>query len=166
MLKEKKKFFIIPKKNVMYFNFFLMPDALLANLRAIEIHFDFCSNKCYVNIICASGCLEAVDLIIAGRDHTLHTYATDILHIRYSLHENGNTTLVHVLREQNMCVDFTAKEGSHANVLCSLERLREQKRLEQDRSNTHPPADPDPIQVELESGSGWRWIEKRERERY
>jgi len=30
--------------------------------------------------------------------------------IRDVLHENGNTTLVHVLREQNMCADFMAKE--------------------------------------------------------
>jgi len=58
--------------------------------------------------------LEAVDLIIAGRDHILHTYATDILHIRDTLHENENPTSVHVPREHNMCVDFMAKEGSHA----------------------------------------------------
>jgi len=58
--------------------------------------------------------LEAVDLIIDDHDHTLHTYATVILHIRDVLHENGNTTLVHVLWEQNMCEDFMAKEGSHA----------------------------------------------------
>jgi len=54
--------------------------------------------------------LEAVDLIIVGRDHTLHTYATGILHIRDALHGNGNTTLMHVFREQNMCADFMAKE--------------------------------------------------------
>ena len=39
---------------------------------------------------------------------------TDILHIRDALYRNGNTTLIHVLRDQNMCVDFMAKEGSHA----------------------------------------------------
>jgi len=54
--------------------------------------------------------LEAVALIIAGRDHTLYTYAPDILHIRDDLHGNGNTTLVHVLREQNMCANFIVKE--------------------------------------------------------
>jgi hypothetical protein len=58
--------------------------------------------------------LEAVDLIIAGHDHTLHSYATNILHIKDVLHENGNTTLVHVLREPNICADSMAKEGSHA----------------------------------------------------
>ena len=58
--------------------------------------------------------MEAVDLLIAGCDHSLHTYAIDILHIKDALQENGNTTLVHVLREQNMCADFMAKEGSHA----------------------------------------------------
>ncbi|XP_039688729.1 uncharacterized protein [Medicago truncatula] len=78
-------------------------DALLAELRAIRIGLDFCNLKGYVNIICESDCLKAVDLIIDGRDHTLHTYATDILHIRDVLHGNGNTTLMHVLREQNMC---------------------------------------------------------------
>ncbi|KEH22036.1 FBD protein [Medicago truncatula] len=31
-----------------------------------------------------------------------------------ALHGNGNTTLVHVLREQNMCANFIVKEGSHA----------------------------------------------------
>jgi hypothetical protein len=58
--------------------------------------------------------LEAIDLIIDGSDHTLHTYATDILLIRDVLYVNGNTTMVHVLREQNICADFMAKEGSHA----------------------------------------------------
>jgi len=47
--------------------------------------------------------LEAVGLIIAGRDHTLHTNATDLFHIRDVLHGNKNTTLVYVHREQNMC---------------------------------------------------------------
>ena len=55
--------------------------------------------------------MEAVDLIIVGRGHTLHAYATDILH---DLYRNENTTLMHVLREENMCADFMAKEGSHA----------------------------------------------------
>jgi len=89
-------------------------DALLAELRAIQIGLDFCSKKCYVNIICESDCLEAVELIIDGRDHTLQTYATDILHIRDVLHGNRNTTLVHILREQNMCADFMVNNGSHA----------------------------------------------------
>jgi len=43
--------------------------------------------------------LEAVELVIVGRDHTLHTYAIEILHIRYVLHGNGNSTLAYVLRE-------------------------------------------------------------------
>jgi len=68
----------------------------------------------FLNIIYESDCLKVVDLIIAGRDRTLHTYSTDILHIKDGLHGNGNTTLVHVLREQNMCANFMAKESSHA----------------------------------------------------
>jgi hypothetical protein len=60
-----------------------------------------------------------INLIIDGRDHTLHTYATDILHIRDVLHGNSNTTLVHVLREQNMCAYFMAKEGSHTKYVLS-----------------------------------------------
>jgi len=91
-------------------------DALLAELRAVRLALDFCSKKGYVNIICEIGCLEAVDLIIADRDQTLHTYASDIQHIRDVLH--GNTPLVHVLMEQNMCADFMAKEESHAR--CSV----------------------------------------------
>jgi hypothetical protein len=47
--------------------------ALLAELRAIQIGLDFCCKKGYVNIICESDCLETIDLIIVGRDHTLHT---------------------------------------------------------------------------------------------
>jgi len=70
----------------------------------------FVVKKGYVNIICESDCLEGVDLIIVGRNHTLHTYASDILHIRDALHGNGNTTLVYDLREQNMCADFIAKK--------------------------------------------------------
>ena len=84
-------------------------DALLTELRVIQIGLDFCSKKGYVNIICESDCLEAVDLIIDSRDHHLHTYATYILHIRDALLGDGNTTLVHVLREQNICADFMAK---------------------------------------------------------
>jgi len=44
----------------------------------------------------------------------LHTYATDIIYIRDILHGNGNITLVHVIREQNMCGDFMAKKRLHA----------------------------------------------------
>jgi len=99
-------------------------DAFLAYLRAIQIDLDFCSKNGYVNIICESDCLEAVDLIIVGSDHTLHTYAIDILHIRDDLHGNANTTLMHVLREQIMCADFMAKEGSHAiRLMARLARL-------------------------------------------
>lgn len=86
---------------------------LLVELHAIHTGLDFCCKKGYVNIIYESDCLEAVDLIIVCRDHTLHTYATNILHIRDYLHRNGNT-MVHVLREQNMCAYFMANEGSHA----------------------------------------------------
>ena len=89
-------------------------DALLAELCAIQIGLDFCIKKGYVNIICKRDCLEAVNLITAGRDQTLHAYAIDILHIKDALHENVYTTLVHVLRKQSMCADFMVKKGSHA----------------------------------------------------
>jgi len=89
-------------------------DALLAKLRAIRMALDFCRNQGYNNIICKSGCLEAVELFVVGRDHTLYTYATNILHIRDILHGNDNTTMVHVLREQNLCANFMAKEGSYS----------------------------------------------------
>jgi len=49
-------------------------DALLTELRAIQIGLDFCSKKGYVNISYESDCLKAVDLIMDGHDHTLHTY--------------------------------------------------------------------------------------------
>ena len=42
--------------------------GLLAELRAIQIGLDFCSKKGYVNIICESDCLDAVDLINDGHD--------------------------------------------------------------------------------------------------
>jgi len=89
-------------------------DVLLAELRAIQMGLDFCRNKGYNNIICESDCLEAIELFVVGRDHTLDTYVTDILHIRDILHENDNTTLVHVLREQNMCANFMTKKKSHS----------------------------------------------------
>jgi len=91
---------------------------LLAELRVIQIGLDFCSKKGYVNIICESDCLETIDLIIDGRDHNLHNYASDILHMRDALHVNENTTLVQVRMEQNMCADFLVKEISHAR--CSV----------------------------------------------
>jgi len=65
-----------------FFHYEVGGDALLAELPAIQIGLDFCSKKNYVNIICESYYLEAIDMIIARRDHTLHNYATDILHIR------------------------------------------------------------------------------------
>jgi hypothetical protein len=43
-------------------------DVLLAELRASQICLDFCSKKGYVNNICENDCLEAVYLIIDGRD--------------------------------------------------------------------------------------------------
>ena len=61
-------------------------DALLADLRAIQIGIDFCSLKGYVNIIYESDCLEAVDLIIDGRDHipcTLMLLTSFILEMLY-----------------------------------------------------------------------------------
>ena len=82
-------------------------DAFLAESRAIQIGLNFRSKKGYGNIICENDCLEAVDLIIDGRNHTLHTYAIDILHTRDALYETDNTTLVHVLREQNMCIFYS-----------------------------------------------------------
>jgi len=87
-------------------------DVLLAELCVIQIGLDFCSKKSYVKIIYESDCLEAVDLIIDGHDHTLHTYATNILHIRDVLHENGNTSLVHVLRNKT-CVQILWLRNDH-----------------------------------------------------
>ena len=72
----------------------------------------FVVKKGYVNIICESDCLEVVDLIIDGHDHTLHTYATDILHIRDVLHENENATLVHVLGNKT-CVQILWLRKDH-----------------------------------------------------
>jgi len=88
--------------------------ALLVELRAIQIGLDSCRKKGYDNNICESDCLEAVELIIDGCDHTLHTCSTDIVHMRDAFQGNDDATLVHILREQNMCADFMVKEGSDA----------------------------------------------------
>jgi len=63
----------------------------------------FVSKIGYDNIICESNYLEAVELIIAGRDHALHTYVTETLHIKDVLHGNSNTTLCMFL-ENKICV--------------------------------------------------------------
>ena len=55
--------------------------------------------------------MEAVELIIVKRDDTLYTYAIEILHIRDTFNGNKNTAFLHVLRKQNMCANFMAKEG-------------------------------------------------------
>jgi len=89
-------------------------DALLAELRDIHIGLDLCQERGYNNINCVIDCLETVELFVASRDHTSHTYAPNILHLRDVLHKNGNTTLVHVLREQNMCANFMAKQESYS----------------------------------------------------
>jgi len=80
--------------------------------RAIQIGLDFCSKKGYVNIICESDCLKAVDLIIAGRDHTLHTYAIDILHIKDALH---GMEIQHwcMLLENKICVQILCLRKNH-----------------------------------------------------
>jgi len=44
---------------------------LLVKLRAIRIGLNFCRKKGYGNIIFESDCLEAVELITDGCEHTL-----------------------------------------------------------------------------------------------
>ncbi|KEH40380.1 hypothetical protein MTR_1g028090 [Medicago truncatula] len=108
---------------------------IIGNVSYIDIHkalgygfeiswiLAFCPcDHCYLkdpagDILCYDpkpNCTNCFDMLTDGRDHTLHIYTTDILHIRDVLHGNGNTRLAHVLREQNSYVDFTTKEGSHA----------------------------------------------------
>jgi hypothetical protein len=78
-------------------------DALLAELRAIQIGIDICHNRGYTNVICESDCLEAVKIFIGSGSHNLHVHASTILHISDALQQEENYTLVHILREQNVC---------------------------------------------------------------
>jgi len=89
-------------------------DALLAELHAIQIGIDICHNRGYTNVTCESDCLEAVNIFIGLSSHNLHVHASTILQISETLRQEENYTLVHILREQNMCADFMAKEGSHS----------------------------------------------------
>jgi len=66
--------------------------------------YDFCRNKSYNNIMCESDCLKVVELFVVGSDHTLHTHATNILHIKEFLHGNDNTTLVCMFLENKIYV--------------------------------------------------------------
>ncbi|KEH36868.1 hypothetical protein MTR_2g023410 [Medicago truncatula] len=66
-------------------------DALLAELRVIQI----------------------VDLITAGCDHTLHTYVTDVLHIRDALHENGNTQQWFMFLGNKICMQILWLRKNH-----------------------------------------------------
>jgi hypothetical protein len=70
-------------------------NALLAELRAIQMGLKFCRNKGYNNIVCKNDCLEVVELFNAGRDNTLHVYAIDILHIQDVRHEIDSITYLH-----------------------------------------------------------------------
>jgi len=56
--------------------------VLLVELCVIQMSLDFCRNKDYNNIICESDCLETIEPFVTGHVHTLHTYITDIFHIR------------------------------------------------------------------------------------
>jgi len=87
-------------------------DALMADIRAIQLVIATCYNLGCTNILCESDCLETVNLIHNLKNASLHVYAllpeiTDALH-----HETVN--LVHILREHNICANFMAKETSYS----------------------------------------------------
>jgi hypothetical protein len=88
-------------------------DALLAELRAIQLGIATCYDLGYTHFICESDCLEAIDLILNVTNASLHVYASVLLEISDALH-HGTINLVHIPREQNICADFMAKKGAHS----------------------------------------------------
>jgi len=97
-------------------------DALLVELRAIQIGIDICHNRSYTNVICESDCLEVVKIFIGSSSHNLHVHASTILQIFEALQQEDNYILVHILLEQNMCADFMAKEGTHSITIVTWDR--------------------------------------------
>jgi len=88
-------------------------DALMPEPRAIQLGIATCYDLGYTSIICESDCLEAVNLIHNLENASLHVYASLLLEISDALH-NGTINLVHILREQNINIDFMAKEASYS----------------------------------------------------
>jgi len=58
--------------------------------------------------------LKVVDLIYIIINASLHVYVHVLLEISEALH-HGTINLVHIVREQNICVDFMAKESVHSS---------------------------------------------------
>jgi hypothetical protein len=88
-------------------------DALLAELRAIQIGIATCYDLGYTHFIGESDCLEVINLILNVTNVSLHVYASVLLEISDAL-RHGTINLIHIPREQNICVDSLAKKGAHS----------------------------------------------------
>jgi hypothetical protein len=64
----------------------------------------------YLNFICDSDCLEAVDLIHNLTNASLHVCVYVLLEISKAVNHR-TINIVHIPREQNICADFMVKEG-------------------------------------------------------
>jgi len=87
-------------------------DALLTELRAIQLGIASYYDLGYTYFIYESDCLEATNLILNVTNVSLHVYVSMLLEISDALHKRA-INLVHISKEQNMCVDFMANKGAY-----------------------------------------------------
>jgi len=71
-------------------------DALLVELRVIQLGIATCYDLGYTHFICESDCLKAIDLILNVTNVNLHVYAYVLLEIKNALHHEI-VNLVHIL---------------------------------------------------------------------
>lgn len=90
-------------------------DALLAELRAMELGLELCLQRGMRCFLCESDCLEAITLVSTENINCLHSYAHTTLQITELMAKCEVDSWRHVVRETNKCVDFLAKEGAHSS---------------------------------------------------
>lgn len=106
-----------------YSNFTPPGDATLVEMRAIKLGLSLCHDLSFKRDICDSDYLDSVNIINDSDNHPFHCYASLRLDIRESMGDFEDITLVHILREQNKCVDFLVKDGAHSIVFAYRKSL-------------------------------------------
>lgn len=73
-----------------------------------------CWNVNLCKVICFTDSLHVLGLVQEG-NYLLHNFGNEIALIRDLPNRDWDCQLLHTLREDNVCADFLAKQGSHGN---------------------------------------------------
>lgn len=87
-------------------------DALLAELIAVRNGLQHAWNEGVRLLLCESDCLEVVQLLTEGKDHSFHVHAGVIEEILQMAQRDWSIQFNHVMREANMCSDYLARNAA------------------------------------------------------